>query len=150
MAVDTGERETLPAQLVVRAVGYRGVAIPGLPFDERSGTVPHTNGRITGRANEYVVGWIKRGPSGVIGTNKKDSADTVETLLADLKAAPVRDAGVDYAEELARWLVQRQPEVITEDHWQRIDAHERSSGERQGRQRVKLTRVADMLQIART
>ena len=150
VAVDTGERETLPAQLVVRAVGYRGVAIPGLPFDERSGTVPHTHGRITGRANEYVVGWIKRGPSGVIGTNKKDSADTVETLLADLKAAPVRDAGVDYSEELARWLVQRQPEVITEDHWQRIDAHERSSGERQGRPRVKLTRVADMLQIART
>ena len=150
MAVDTGERETLPAQLVVRAVGYRGVAIPGLPFYERSGTVPHTHGRITGRANEYVVGWIKRGPSGVIGTNKKDSADTVETLLADLKAAPVRDAGVDYSEELARWLVQRQPEVITEDHWQRIDAHERSSGERQGRPRVKLTRVADMLQIART
>ena len=150
VAVDTGERETLPAQLVVRAVGYRGVAIPGLPFDERSGTVPHTHGRITGRANEYVVGWIKRGPSGVIGTNKKDSADTVETLLADLTAAPVRDAEVDYSEELARWLVQRQPEVITEDHWQRIDAHERSSGERQGRPRVKLTRVADMLQIART
>ncbi len=150
VAVDTGERETLPAQLVVRAVGYRGVAIPGLPFDERSGTIPHTHGRITGRDNEYVVGWIKRGPSGVIGTNKKDSQDTVETLLADLKATPVRDVGVNYPEELARWLVQRQPEVITEDHWQRIDAHERSSGEPQGRPRVKLTRVADMLQIART
>jgi ferredoxin--NADP+ reductase len=150
VAVDTGERETLPVQLVVRAVGYRGVAIPGLPFDERSGTIPHSSGRITGRANEYVVGWIKRGPSGEIGTNKKDSADTVETLLADLKAAPVRDVGGDYADELARWLVQQQPEVITDDHWQRIDAHERSSGEPHGRPRVKLARVADMLRIAHT
>ena len=81
---DTGERETLPTQLVVRAVGYRGVAIPGLPFDDRSGTIPHTEGHITGRDNDYVVGWIKRGPSGVIGTNKSDSQDTVNTLIADL------------------------------------------------------------------
>ena len=88
VAKDTGEREELPAQLVVRAVGYRGVATPGLPFDEKTGTIPHTDGRIDGSRNEYVVGWIKRGPSGVIGTNKKDSQDTVDTLLADLAAAP--------------------------------------------------------------
>ena len=87
MAKDTGEREEVPVQLVVRSVGYRGVPTPGLPFDEKSGTIPHTDGRVEGSRNEYVVGWIKRGPSGVIGTNKKDSQDTVDTLIADLAAA---------------------------------------------------------------
>ena len=148
VAVDTGERETVPAQLVVRAVGYRGVAIPGLPFDERAGTIPHTAGRITGRTNDYVVGWIKRGPSGVIGTNKRDSQDTVDTLLADLTAAEIADVGQEYADELARWLVQQQPAVVTDDHWQLIDTHERSTGEPHGRPRVKLARVAELLHIA--
>ena len=84
VAKDTGEREEVPAQLVVRAVGYRGVPTPGLPFDDRSGTIPHTSGRIDGSRNEYVVGWIKRGPTGVIGSNKSDSQETVDTLVADL------------------------------------------------------------------
>ena len=70
-AKDTGEREEVPAQLVVRAVGYRGVATPGLPFDDKNGTIPHSSGRVEGSRNEYVVGWIKRGPTGVIGSNKK-------------------------------------------------------------------------------
>ena len=86
VAKDTGEREEVPAQLVVRAVGYRGVPTPGLPFDDRSGTIPHTDGRIDGSRNEYVVGWIKRGPTGVIGSNKSDSQETVDTLVADLRA----------------------------------------------------------------
>ena len=85
-AKDTGEREELPVQLVVRSVGYRGVPTPGLPFDDKSATIPNTDGRVEGSRNEYVVGWIKRGPTGVIGTNKKDSQDTVDTLLADLAA----------------------------------------------------------------
>ncbi len=148
VALDTGQRETLPAQLVVRAVGYRGVAVPGLPFDERSGTIPNSAGRITGRDNDYVVGWIKRGPSGVIGTNKKDSQDTVDTLTAELTARPVREVGPDHAEDLARWLADRQPEVVTDEDWQRIDAHERAAGESHGRPRVKLARVEDMLGIA--
>ena len=148
VARDTGQRETLPAQLVVRAVGYRGVAIPGLPFDERSGTIPHSDGRITGRSGDYVVGWIKRGPSGVIGTNKSDSQDTVDTLTADLASAQLREVGSDYADELARWLVGRQPELVTDENWQRIDVHERSAGEPHGRPRVKLARVADMLRVA--
>jgi ferredoxin--NADP+ reductase len=147
VARDTGERETLPAQLVVRAVGYRGVAIPGLPFDDRSGTIPHTEGRITGRERDYVVGWIKRGPSGVIGTNKSDSQDTVNTLVAALGGAELRDVGPDYADELAGWLTARQPELVTDEHWQLIDAHERGVGEPAGRPRVKLANVADMLRI---
>lgn len=150
-AEDTGEREELPTQLVVRSVGYRGVPIPGLPFDERSGTIPHTDGRIAGRRNEYVVGWIKRGPSGVIGTNKKDSQDTVDTLIADLSGAGAdepagREAG--RADELAEWLSSRQPKLVTAAHWQLIDRYERAAGEAHGRPRVKLPDRAELLRIA--
>jgi ferredoxin--NADP+ reductase len=148
-AHDTGEREILTAQLVVRAVGYRGVAIPGLPFDERAGTIPHEQGRIADRDNDYVVGWIKRGPSGVIGTNKSDSQDTVNTLVADLASAQLRDVEPGYADELAAWLLEHQPELITDDHWLAIDTHERSAGEPYGRPRVKVSKVADLLRIAR-
>lgn len=148
VARDTGERETLPAQLVVRAVGYRGVAIPGLPFDDAAGTIPHESGRVVGRANDYVAGWIKRGPSGVIGTNKKDSQDTVDTLMADLASTPPREVDPDHAEHLVLWLLERQPQLISDDHWQLIDTHERSAGEPHGRPRRKLARVADLLRIA--
>ncbi|MCE9515952.1 MAG: FAD-dependent oxidoreductase [Mycobacterium sp.] len=148
VAKDTGQRETLPVQLVVRAVGYRGVAIPGLPFDERSGTIPHTEGKIRDRSHDYVVGWIKRGPSGVIGTNKSDSQDTVDTLLADLASAQLPDLGPDYADELVDWLLERQPTLVSDAHWQAIDAHERSLGEPHGRPRRKLVSVADLLRIA--
>jgi ferredoxin--NADP+ reductase len=144
VAKDTGVREELPAQLVVRAVGYRGVPTPGLPFDEQTGTIPHTDGRVQGSRNEYVVGWIKRGPTGVIGSNKSDSQHTVDTLAADLADAP-HDEG--YAGELLEWLLSRQPKLITDEHWQLIDRHERSTGEPHGRPRVKLASVADMLRI---
>jgi ferredoxin--NADP+ reductase len=150
VARDTGDRESMPAQLVVRAVGYRGVAIPGLPFDERAGTIPSDHGRISGRERDYVTGWIKRGPSGVIGTNKSDSQDTVDALVADLTSAQLPDLGPDYADELVSWLLERQPLLISDDHWQAIDAHERSAGEPHGRPRRKLASVADLLRIAHT
>jgi len=146
-AKDTGEREEMPTQLVVRAVGYRGLPTPGLPFDERAGTIPHVDGRVAGSRNEYVAGWIKRGPSGVIGTNKKDSQGTVDTLLADLSSAELADFGADHADRLAEWLVERQPKVVTDDHWKLIDEHERSAGEGAGRPRVKLTSVAELLRV---
>ncbi|MGV0679784.1 FAD-dependent oxidoreductase [Mycolicibacterium fortuitum] len=148
VAKDTGEREELPVQLVVRAVGYRGVPTPGLPFDERSGTIPHTDGRIDGSRNEYVVGWIKRGPSGVIGSNKKDSQDTVDTLLADLAAGGVDERTAELGDELAQWLLDHQPKLVTGEHWRLIDAHERAAGEPTGRPRVKLASVAELLRIA--
>ena len=147
VAKDTGVREELPAQLVVRAVGYRGVATPGLPFDDRSGTIPHSDGRVEGSENEYVVGWIKRGPSGVIGSNKKDSAATVDTLLADLEGRTLREFGPDHSETLVEWLLSRQPKLVTDDHWKLIDEHERGLGEPHGRPRVKLTSVAELLRI---
>ena len=148
VARDTGERETLPMNLVVRAVGYHGVPVPGLPFDDSRGTIPHTGGKVIGRTNDYVTGWIKRGPSGVIGTNKSDSQDTVENLWEDLTGEEQGEVGADYADELAAWLAERQPLVVTDDHWQQIDAHERSTGEPHGRPRVKVVSVADLLRIA--
>jgi ferredoxin--NADP+ reductase len=148
VAKDTGEREEVPAQLVVRAVGYRGVPTPGLPFDERSGTIPHADGRIEGSRNEYVVGWIKRGPTGVIGSNKKDSQETVDTLLSDLAGADLADVDADYSETLVEWLLSRQPKLITDDHWKLINEHERAAGEPLGRPRVKVTSVAELLRIA--
>jgi ferredoxin/flavodoxin---NADP+ reductase len=150
VAKDTGAREEVPVQLVVRSVGYRGVPTPGLPFDEKSGTIPNTQGRVDGSRNEYVVGWIKRGPSGVIGTNKKDSQETIDTLIADLSGAAgseLADFGADHADKLAEWLASRQPKLVTDAHWKLIDEHERSAGEPHGRPRVKLPNLIKLLHI---
>jgi ferredoxin--NADP+ reductase len=151
-ANDTGEREELPVQLVVRSVGYRGVPTPGLPFDEKTATIPNSGGRIEGSRNEYVVGWIKRGPTGVIGTNKKDSQDTVDTLLADLSGAAdgggLADFPKDHADQLADWLASRQPKLVTSAHWELIDAHERAAGEPHGRPRVKLPSLSKLLRVS--
>ncbi|GBG36622.1 FAD-dependent oxidoreductase [Mycobacterium montefiorense] len=148
-AKDTGEREELSAQLVVRSVGYRGVPTPGLPFDDKSATIPNTDGRVQGRRNEYVVGWIKRGPTGVIGTNKKDSQDTVDTLINDLTgAAELSEFPNDHADKLADWLASRQPKLVTSAHWDIIDAHERAAGEPHGRPRVKLPNLTELLRIS--
>lgn len=153
VAHDSGEREELPAQLVVRAVGYRGVPIPGLAFDEKSGTIPHAGGRIEGSRNEYVAGWIKRGPSGVIGTNKKCSQQTVETVLVDLAATEPSSHGADFGEadysaELADWLASRQPKLVSAEHWQLIDRFEKLAGEEAGRPRAKVANLAELLRIA--
>jgi ferredoxin/flavodoxin---NADP+ reductase len=148
VAKDTGIREELPAQLVVRAVGYRGIPTPGLPFDERAGTIPHTDGRVDGSNNEYVVGWIKRGPSGVIGSNKKDSAETVDTLLTDLQGRALTEFPGKHSESIEEWLLSRQPKLITDDHWKLIDEHERGAGEPHGRPRVKLTSIEELLRIS--
>ncbi len=149
-AKDTGEREELPVQLVVRSVGYRGVPTPGLPFDETTATIPNSGGRVEGSRNEYVVGWIKRGPTGVIGTNKKDSQETVDTLLADLSGADdgLADFPDDHADRLADWLASRQPQLVTSAHWDLIDAHERAAGEPHGRPRVKLPSLAKLLRVS--
>jgi ferredoxin--NADP+ reductase len=148
-AKDTGDREELPVQLIVRSVGYRGVPTPGLPFDEKSATIPHSHGRVEGRRNEYVVGWIKRGPSGVIGTNKKDSQETVDTLIGDLTGATeLADFPDDHVDRLSEWLASRQPKLVTDAHWKLIDEHERSAGEPHGRPRVKLPSLAKLLKIS--
>ncbi len=160
----TDERETLEAGLVFRAIGYRGMALPGVPFDERTALIPNEGGRVidpdTGRVipGEFVVGWIKRGPTGVIGTNKKDAQETVDAILADL--APLIDpsssngTGVAHvpqravAEEVEELLRSRQPQLVTYTGWEAIDRHERALGEQAGRPRVKLTRIEQLLEVA--
>jgi ferredoxin--NADP+ reductase len=150
MAKDTGSREEMPAHLVVRSVGYRGVPTPGLPFDETGGTIPNTAGRVAGSRNQYVVGWIKRGPTGVIGTNKKDSQDTVDTLLNDLagtRDSELADPSGDHADELAEWLASRRPKLVSAAQWRAIDRFEREAGEPHGRPRVKVTSLSELLRI---
>ncbi|SNQ50435.1 NADPH-ferredoxin reductase FprA [Frankia canadensis] len=151
-AVDTGERETVPTSLVLRAVGYRGVALDGLPFDDRRGVIPNEAGRVTGSDREYVAGWIKRGPTGIIGTNRKCAAESVGRLFADLDAGLLRrhDRGVafDPVTEIETWLRGRQPHLVTENGWQLIDATERAYGEGAGRPRVKLVLTDELLDIA--
>jgi ferredoxin--NADP+ reductase len=145
-AVPTGETETIPCGIVFRSVGYRGVALPGLPFDERSCTIPNEGGRV--RPGLYCAGWIKRGPSGVIGTNKKDATETVEKLLEDARAGvlPAReDEG-----SLEELLAERDVEAVLYAGWEAIDAAERAVGEPQGRPRVKLGTWDELLAAART
>jgi ferredoxin/flavodoxin---NADP+ reductase len=148
-AVDTGERETVATGLVLRAVGYRGVALPGLPFDDDSGTVPHTEGRVEGHDREYVVGWIKRGPTGIIGTNKKDANETVRHLLADLaERAPIEQAD-DHHDAVEAWLRERCPDLVDQEGWEAIDAHERGRGEPHGRPRVKVVDRDHFIELSR-
>jgi ferredoxin--NADP+ reductase len=149
----TDERITIPAQAVFRAIGYRGTPLPGVPFDEQRSVIANAGGRVTGgagvRRGEYVVGWAKRGPSGVIGTNKKDAADTINRLLEDLGGgrlltpAPVSDAA------LAAYIHERAANAIDWAGWERIDRHERALGEAAGRPRIKVTVIEELIAIAR-
>lgn len=148
-AEPTGETEILPAGLVFRSVGYLGVGLAGLPIDARRGIIPSEQGRIQGSSWEYVVGWIKRGPSGVIGTNKPDSVESVETLLADLDAGRLNHPAQPARERLEARLAERGVNVVTWQDWQRIDAAEKQRGEAQGRPRVKFTAVEEMLAVAK-
>jgi ferredoxin/flavodoxin---NADP+ reductase len=145
-AVDTGERETVATGLVLRAVGYRGVELPGLPFDEASGTVPNTEGRVADHSREYVVGWIKRGPTGIIGTNKKDANETVRHIVADLAAREPREHS---PEEVEAWLRDRCPDLVDQEGWAAIDAHERGRGEPHGRPRVKVVDRDELVKLSR-
>ena len=97
-AVATDEREVIPCGIVFRSVGYRGVGLPGVPYDERTGTIPNAGGRVLGEGavaipGLYCAGWIKRGPNGVIGTNKKDAVETVTALLDDARAGLLSAGG---------------------------------------------------------
>lgn len=152
-AVPTGEFETWPVGMVLRSVGYRGNALPGVPFDERRGVIPNERGRVLdspagdARAGEYVTGWIKRGPSGVIGTNKADAMETVGTLLED----PVRTLEPTSATRAAvdELLSGRGVQVVDYERWCALDRLEVATGEKQGRPRVKVTNVAEMLDHCR-
>jgi ferredoxin--NADP+ reductase len=148
----TDRRSTLPVGLVFRAIGYQGVPLPGIPFDARAGVIPNEAGRIidprTGEpvAGEYVVGWIKRGPRGIIGTNKPDSQETVRMLLDDLAQGRLHKAEVPSRGVLERLLAERRHDFVSYDDWQLIDLLEQERGRASGdRPRVKFSRVEEML-----
>lgn len=149
----TGESETISAGLVFRAIGYRGLPLEGVPFDKQRAVICNDGGRVMGldgdrRTGEYVVGWIKRGPTGVIGTNKKDAQETVDAILADIAAGELLSPATPSAESVHELLLARQPSLITYEGWRVIDRHERALGEPASRPRVKLTYIDDMLRIA--
>ena len=141
VARPTGGTEVIPAGLVLRSVGYKGVPLPGLPFDEQAGVIPNEGGRVTGAERTYVAGWIKRGPSGVIGTNKKDATETVERLLEDARAGRLSSEGGD----LGALLQEKGGRYVELDGWRAIDMLERGAGEPLGRPRVKLRTWEELL-----
>jgi ferredoxin--NADP+ reductase len=153
VARGTGTFDELPAQLVFRSIGYTGQPVADIPFDERRGVIRNEGGRVTGpdgthQLGEYASGWIKRGPSGVIGTNKKDSQDTVNKILADVAAGRVNQPISDGIEAL---IEAHAPHVVTWDGWQAIDAIETAAGSRSApeRPRVKLTDWAALREAAK-
>ena len=149
-AVGTGELETLPVTMVVRAIGYRSLPFLDLPYDRRGGVVPNREGRVvdeTGRTlpGEYVVGWVKRGPTGLIGSNKPDAGETVAAMVADVPSLPPLPPADAAPEAIGRLLAARGVRVVDYPAWLRLDAIEVERGRAQGRPRVKFLRVEEML-----
>ena len=154
-AVDTGERETIECGMVLRSIGYKGLPIDGVPFDEGRGLIHNDGGRIHDASGEvapglYAVGWIKRGPSGVIGTNKKDAQETVDKLFQDLDAGTIPEAelasGGGAIESL---LNERKPDHVTFEGWRAIDAAEVDAGKPHGRPRVKFCRTEELVEASK-
>jgi ferredoxin--NADP+ reductase len=155
VAVPTDEREILPCGLVFRSVGYHGVALSGVPFDETRGTMSNDCGRVLGNDGQplpgvYCAGWIKRGPTGIIGTNKKDANETVELLLEDVYAGRLSHAEHVTAEAVDSLLDERGVRRVVYAGWLSIDGVERSRGEPLGRPRVKLLTWDELLDAAET
>ena len=153
-ACTTDTIEQLGCGIVFRSIGYRGTPLEGLPFDESRGTIPHAAGRILDERGaplrgDYVVGWIKRGPSGIIGTNKRDAQETVDELLEDLDAGRLNEPAEPSRDALEELLAERAPDHVTYSGWEAIDAAEKAAGEPHGRPRVKLTRTEELLEAAR-
>ncbi len=152
-AEPTGEEETIECDLVLRSIGYRGIPLHGIPFDAEHGLIRNVDGRVRDDdrqyPGEYAVGWIKRGPSGVIGTNKKDAAGTLAAILEDVEAAGVNEPTIADSEEVLALLAQCAPDHVTWEGWQRIDEHESSLGQPAGRPRVKLVTIDELVRASR-
>ena len=152
-AKPTDQFETIPVGLVFRSVGYKGQAVPGVPFDDRSGTIPNNLGRVltapkTGEQviGDYAVGWIKRGPSGIIGTNKPDSVETVNSLLEDFRAGKVLSPATPDRSKLEELLKSRNIQYVTFADWHFLDTVEQERGEFRSAPRLKFSKVDEMLQ----
>ena len=149
-AVATDEHETFLCGIVFRSVGYLGVELPGIPFDQARAVIPNDCGRVTGVPGLYCAGWIKRGPSGVIGTNKKDATETIELLLEDAQAGKLaRGDEASTAAAVDELLAAQGVEPVTYAGWESIDHAERTAGEPHGRPRVKLATWDELRAAAR-
>ncbi|WP_194827315.1 FAD-dependent oxidoreductase [Nocardia sp. XZ_19_231] len=153
VAVATERVETIDTSLVLRAVGYRGRQVPGVPFDSGKGIIPNDGGRVLDSAGAvlpgaYAAGWIKRGARGVIGTNRGDAEQTVAGIVEDFTAGRLAAPAGD-REDLLALLSRRCPNLVDRDGWALIDAAERANGAAAGRPRIKFTRVEDMVETAR-
>ena len=154
-AVGTGEVETLPIGMILRSVGYRGTPLKGVPFDARKSVIPNQNGRVTDSESEvirgeYVAGWIKRGPSGVIGTNKADAMESVRLLLEDVPALEPVSEHAASPRAVEGILASKQVPFVTFEDWLEIDKLETQAGAAQGRPRVKITQVERMVARVKT
>jgi ferredoxin/flavodoxin---NADP+ reductase len=148
VAVPSDDHETLECGLVFRSVGYRGVGLPEVPFDDARGTIRNDGGRVTGAARTYCAGWIKRGPTGIIGTNKKDATDTVARLLEDVEARRVTHDSAATPDAVEALLEDRGVRAVVYSSWASIDELERAAGEKLGRPRVKLRTWDELLAAA--
>jgi ferredoxin--NADP+ reductase len=145
--------ETIECGLVLRSVGYRAVPLPDVPFDERSFILPNDRGRVLRpdggpMPGVYAVGWIKRGPTGILGTNKRDAEETVACLAEDLAAGALPTPRESDPEQIVALLRERKPDLVTAEGWRAIDAHERGRGEQEQRPRVKLASRDELLDVA--
>ncbi len=149
----TTEKFTLPVDLVFRSIGYKGVALPGVSFDERGGVIPNVQGRVINPADksvvagQYAVGWIKRGPSGIIGTNKPDSQESIDRALEDAKAGTTFTPASPDRAAIEALLRDRGVDFVSFAEWQKLDAAELANGAALNRPRVKFSRVDDMLNV---
>ena len=144
-AQGTGQTSELRCDLLFRSIGYRGQSIPGVPFDTSKGVIPNDAGRVDNAAGLYAAGWIKRGPSGIIGTNRADAVATVQSLLSDLGQLDQEPKpGTEGVREL---LANNGTRVVDYADWLRIDTEERRRGAVKGKPREKITRVSDMLSV---
>ena len=145
--------ETIECGLVLRSVGYQAVPLPDVPFEERSFVLPNDRGRVRTPDGErlpgvYAVGWIKRGPTGILGTNKRDAEETVSCLVEDLKTGALPEPPNSSREQIDALLGQRKPDLVTVEGWRAIDAHELERGRSEGRPRVKLASRDELLATA--
>src|SRR5581483_8071519 len=153
-AISTDKHEVIPCGVVFRSVGYRGVELPGVPFDHERATILNSGGRVLEVHGDqvtgvYCAGWIKRGPTGVIGTNKKDATETVDALLEDAREGRLPHAPDATAQAVDAMLAERGVEVVMYPGWELIDKLECGLGAPQGRPRIKLSRWDELLKAAR-
>ena len=146
---------TIECGLVLRSVGYRAVPLPDVPFDERHFVLPNKRGRVLAPDGEtlpgvYAVGWIKRGPTGILGTNKRDADETVSCLAQDLEARVLPQPPNPDREQIDALLAERKPDLVTVEGWRAIDGHELERGRSEQRPRVKLASREELLAAART